>query len=37
MITYTLSFEENGGTLVQDQTGILLNGTGTQPTPPVKT
>ena len=29
--TYTVFFEENGGTLVADQTGIVYNGTGFDP------
>ena len=36
-LTYTLFFEENGWTLVTDQIGIMLNGTGTQPTNPIRT
>ena len=36
-LTYTLFFEENGWTLVTDQTGITLNGTGNQPTNPIRT
>ena len=36
-VTYTLFFEENGEVLVNDQTGILLNSTGTQPTNPIRT
>jgi uncharacterized repeat protein (TIGR02543 family) len=36
-VTYTVSFEENGGSTVADQSGILEGTTATSPTPPTLT